>query len=282
MLIRSTRLWWTATCAVAGLLLMVPGRAVFAQGTVNKRPPGAPDLSKLPKTEKIPDTFEGLFAERDKRAVAAIGYFRCLQGTVTALRGGALGQVSRDWSITCLEQGREWRGVFGQLTERGIDVRLQFAFRGTGNVITTDPVDTARVNGTARALLRGLSAPLPGAGRYEYTPVPLPQAKFVEVWFLPVPSDPTRAVIGGDSLIQMTSDGMRELGHGEATPSIRAVAVPLSGALWTLESLEERIPTVSELVVAHMALDLVPEVRVRSHQYESVLTRGHMWTHRRR
>ncbi|MEQ1692963.1 MAG: hypothetical protein ABMA00_16865 [Gemmatimonas sp.] len=268
--------------AVTGILAWPFGGAVMAQGTSTGRPPGAPDPSKLPKTPKIPDTFEGLFEERDARAVGAVGFLRCLQGTVSALRAGALGNVSRDWSLTCIEQGREWRGVFGQLVGSGIDVRLQYAFRTSGAVLTTDRVDTSRVNGTARALLRGLAAPLPGAGKYEFTPVPLPQGKFVEVWFLPVPTSPTRAVVGGDSLIQMSEDGVRELGHGRATPPIRVVSVPLTGATWTLESPEERIPAVSELVVARMALDLVPEVRVRSRQYESVLTRGARgWVHRR-
>lgn len=242
-----------------------------------------PDLSKLPKSPKVPTTFDGLFAERDGRAVDAIGYLRCMQGTVNALRAGALGNVPREWSITCVEQGREWRGVFGTLTDQSIAVKLQVAFRGDRTQITRGAVDTARVSGTARALLRGLSAPLPGNGAYEFMPVPLAQPTFVEVWFLPVPSDPTKAIVGGDSLIQMSADGVRELGHGRTTPAIRKVAVPLEGASWTLPSLEERIPSVSELMVARMALDLVPEVRVRTNQYESVLTRGATsWTHRSR
>ena len=229
----------------------------------------------------MPETFEGLFAERDRRARAAVGFLRCLQGTVNALRGGALGNVPREWAITCIEQGREWRGVFGQLTESGIDVRLQYAFRGDRGMLTTDAIDTARVNGTARALLRGLSAPLPGAGRYEFTPVPVPLDKFVEVWFLPVPGDAAGVVVGGDSLIQMTADGVRELGHGTSTPPIRRLTRPQAVPYWTVPSLEERIPAVSELVAAYLALDLVPEVRIRTRQYESTLRRGAQgWTHR--
>ncbi len=267
-------------------LLLVVGTQVpqrlNAQGRGTAPPPGAPDLSRMPKSPKIPVGFDALFAERDKRARGAVGYFACMQATVTALRAGALGQVARDWSITCIEQAGEWRGVFGSLRDGTIDVQRQFAVRGsTTGVVTTDPVDTARVNGSARALLRGLSAPLPGAGRYEFTPVPLVQDKFVEVWFLPVPSSLFTAVVGGDSLIQMSADGVRELGHGRSTPIIRTLSVPLSERSWSLKSLEERIPTVSELVLAHMALARVPEIRVQTHQYESVLTtRG--WTHRRK
>lgn len=259
-----------------------PPVRVPVPATAGVSTPG-PDRSKLPKAPKVPATFDALFAERDGRAVDAIGYLRCMQGTVNALRGGALGNVPREWSITCIEQAGEWRGVFGTLNDKGITVQLQVAFRGERVQITRDRVDTARVSGTARALLRGLSAPAPGKGQYEIIPVALAQPTFVEVWFLPVPSDPTKAIVGGDSLIQMSSDGVRELGHGRTTPPIRKVAVPLDAKSWTLQSLEERIPAVSELMIARMALDLMPEVRVRTNQYESVLTRGaKAWTHRPR
>lgn len=258
-----------------------PVRVPIPPGSGGSRP--GPDLSKLPKSPKVPTTFDGLFAERDGRAIDAIGYLRCMQGTVNALRAGALGNVPREWSITCVEQGREWRGVFGTLTDESIAVKLQVAFRGERAVVTRDAVDTARVSGTARALLRGLSVPSPGKGAYEFMPIPLAQPTFVEVWFLPVPSDPTKAIVGGDSLIQMSADGVRELGHGRTTPVIRKVSVPLEGSSWTLQSVEERIPAVSELMVARMALDLLPEVRIRTNQYESILTRGATsWTHRPR
>ena len=283
MNLRSTGRCLARTLVAAGISMLCAGASLSAQGTPPARPPGGlPDLSKLPKTPKVPETFEGLFAERDARAVAAIGFLRCLQGTVRALQAGTLGLVPRDWSITCVQQGAEWRGVFGQLTDGGIEVRLQYAFREPGAVITKDRVDTARVNGTARALLRGLSAPLPGGGKYEFTPVALWHDKFIEVWFLPLPTNPTRAVVGGDSLIQMSADGVRELGHGRSTPLIRTVSVPLDGPGFLLESTEERIPSVSELVVARMALDLVPEVHIRTLKVESVITRRGRWTHRPR
>ncbi len=267
------------------LTVVATPAAVEAQGRGTGTPPGStglPDPSKMPSTLKVPETFEGLFAERDGRADEAIGYFRCMQSTVNALRSGALGMVPREWSITCVREGREWRGVFGTLRDGTIDVTLQYAVREKGSAITSAPVDTARVNGTARALLRGLAAPLPGAGRFEFTPVPLPQKTFVEVWFLPIPSNPARVVIGGDSLIQMTTDGVRELGHGRTTPAIRTVSVPRTGSSFSIQSSERQIPTVSELMVARMALDVVPEVRIQTYEYESVLTRTRRWTHRKR
>jgi hypothetical protein len=269
-------------CASALAITAIISAPVHAQGTSSTQPPPVrPGTPKMPKTLKVPETFEGLFAERDARARAAVGYLRCLQGTINALRGGALGNVPTSWSIACVEQGREWRGVFGELGETGIDVRLQLAFRGERPSLTRDPVDTARVNGTARALLRGLAAPMPGSGKYEFTPVPLPQGTFLEVWFLPVPTNPGRPIVGGDSLIQMTPDGVRELGHARSTPPIRLLTPPANAQSWTVPSLEERIPTVSELMAAYLALDAVSEVKIKTRQYESTISRSAKgWTHR--
>lgn len=283
MVTRSSRFWCAA--GVVGFLNLLP-TGTSAQATTGAKPPssptGAPDLSAMPTAPKIPTTFEGLFAERDRRAQQATGYLRCLQTTVTALRSGALGQVPRSWAITCIEQGAEWRGVFGELRDGTIDVRRQYAVRGGRGALTTSAVDTARVNGTARALLRGLSAPQPGKGQYEILPVPLPQDNFVEVWFVPAGPSEGRAVVGGDSLIQMSADGVRELGHGRTTPPIRTLTVPATGASYDLPSLEERIPTVSELMLAYATLERIPEVRVLTRQYESVLRRGRGWTHKKR
>jgi len=267
------------TLAARSLLLLTVCAAAIATRPVHAQPP-MPLPKDLPKSPKVPTTYEGLFAEREARAVAVVGYLQCMQRTITALRTGVLGNVPRAWSITCVQQGNEWRGVFGELTDdfTGFAVRLQFALRGPG-VLVKDPVDTAAVNGTARALLRGLAAPAPGRGTAEYIPVPLAQKGFTEVWFVPVPSNPTRMTVGGDSLIQMTADGKRELGHSLAIPPIRQLTVPTSGASYTLPSLEERLPLLSELVVARMALDVFPEVRIRTRQYDAVLTRANgTWT----
>ncbi len=246
-----------------------------------------PPKPKLPPSLKIPTTFDSLFAERDVRAEGALGYLGCMQRTISALRGGALGAVPKEWSIACMQQGAEWRGVFGELTDGapGFTVRLQYALRGTG-VVVRDPVDTARAGGIARALFRGLSAPLPGAGKYEFIPLALPQKTYIEVWFVPVPSNPSRVVVGGDSVIQMSLDGTRELGHTRAAPAIRELALPTNGAAYVLESSEERIPLLSELVASRLAFDFVPQVSVRTRQYESLLTRALLssrhWKHTHR
>lgn len=229
---------------------------------------------KAPVTPRIPTTFDELFAERDQRAMNALSYLRCVRVTLRAMQMGALGLVPREWVITCLEQKNEWRGVFVELaTEDGTPrVRKQFALRDNGKVVN-DPVDTALAAGVARALVRGTTAPPPGKGEYEFLPVPLPQSTFIEVWFLPVPKDPSRSVVGGDSLIQMNKEGTREMGHSRTTSPIRTLAVS-PGDSYSLKSLEERIPLISELMLAHMALSVAPEVRVVSNQYESIFTRG--------
>lgn len=260
-------------------ILLVPA-LLAGQG----RPSPSQALTRLPETPKVPATHAGLFAERDARAVGAIAYLQCFQQTVAALRAGALGQVPTGWSIACLPQGPEWRGVFGELTEEapGFAVRRQYALRGAGQLVT-DPVDTAKAGGVARALLRGLSAPLPGKGVAEFVPLVLHQGGYTEVWFLAPPFDPTRVVVGGDSLIQMNKEGTRELGHSKRTPPVRVLSVPLEGARWTLASAEITLPLLSELMVAHMAADVIPEVTVRTQRYESTWSRRTgRWVHRRR
>jgi hypothetical protein len=282
-------MWCHLPLLLAGLVLHVS--SISAQGT-GKRPPAprkpvaAPPIEppKVPDTPRVPDTFEELFAYRDTRAEDALDYLRCMQSTVNALGAGELGAVPRAWSITCIRQGKEWRGVFGELTDggAGMQVHLQYAMRGKGAVVR-DAVDTARVSGTARALLRGLSTPLARETANQFVPIALPQKGFVEVWIVPLPGNPTRVVVGGDSLIQMSEDGVRELGHSRATPPIRQFAIEPAGPQYTLESTEDRVPLLSELVIARMALGLVPEVHIRTKEYDSRLTRTSVrWTHTKR
>ncbi len=280
--------WLTVLCAsVLRPVAMGAQTGADSGGRIGGRgaspPPGV--KPKLPPTLKVPTTYADLFAERDSRAEAAIGYLGCLQETVIALRSGTLGAVPREWSIACVKQGAEWRGLFGELAADGpgFVVHLQYALRR--RAVVTDAVDTVRAGAVARALFRGLSAPLPGAGQYEVIPVVLPQPTFVEVWFLPVPSA-TRAIVGGDSLIQMSRDGTRELGHSKSAAALHAIAVPSAGSAFVVESAEERIPLLSELITARMALDHLPRITVRTRQYDAVVTNAAtglaVWKHARR
>jgi hypothetical protein len=260
-----------------------------AGGVKPKAPaPPSPPAQKLPEFTKVPTTFEGVFAERESRAVDVLGYLRCLEATVNALRAGALGGVERGWSLTCIKQKAEWRGIFGELIDSppGMRVKVQFALRNPGptpetrsGMVVRDPVDTVLASGTARALLRGLAATAPGNGLGQFVPVTLAQKNFTEVWFVPSANRPERAVVGGDSLIQMSSDGMRELGHASSTPKMRVVSIPVGGTTYTLESSEVRIPLLTELMLAHLAIDVLSEVRVRTREYDAILTRStRKWT----
>jgi hypothetical protein len=262
-----------------------------AQPTGGSRPtpaPPKPPAPTLPAFTRVPTTFEGLFAEREARALDVLGYLRCLEGTVNALRAGALGGVERGWSLTCIKQGDEWRGIFGELTETapGMRVKVQYALRKPGptagtrsGMVVRDPVDTALASGTARALLRGLAARAPGNGLGQFVPVTLAQQNFIEVWFVPSANSPSRAVVGGDSLIQMSRDGMRELGHASSSPPMRVLSIPPGAQTFTLDSREATTPLLTELMLAHLAIDVLPEVRVRTTAYDAILTqRTHKWT----
>ncbi len=268
--------------SIVGLLtglLMSPTTVAMAQGGTTTSTNSSAQSAK----PRIPETFDEIFAARDQRAVRAIGYLWCVQQTTAAAQTGALGERRDTWTLTCLEQDGEWRGVFGEVAMGIFSVRRQYALRGVGVVITRDRLDTTRLVRTALALAYGLTAPRPGAGRYPFTPVALPQPDFVELWYLPIPGDPSHVVVGGDSLIQMSADGGRELSHGPRTPPIRELSLKRSTEPFAIESTEERIPTVSELATAHRALDLVPKVVIYTRQYASTLKRpGREWKHQRR
>lgn len=237
-----------------------------------------PPLPQLPPALKVPDSYEGLFAERDTRARASLGFLQCMEETARAAKTGAAGTINPSWSIACVQEGSEWRGVFAELTEDepGARVHRQFAVRA-GRVVAAR-VDTANVSRIARAMRRALSVPLPGRGQTQFAPVALAQSSFTEIWFVPIP-DPARIMAGGDSIIQMTADGNRELGHARRTPPLRPVSMAAGGTV-IIESAEARIPLMSELMAAHLALSTAREVRIRTNGRESVLRRGaNRWLH---
>jgi hypothetical protein len=235
-------------------------------------PPPPPLLPSLP----VPSSYEGLFAERDARAREALAFLTCMEQTARATSSRR--PTGAGESLVCIRQENEWRGVVAALTEAAPGARVirQFAMRGTAVPVSV-PIDTATVSRVARALRRGVAAPLPSQGQVPFAPVALLQPTFTEVWFLPLPSM-TRLTVGGDSVIQMTTDGMRELGHASRTPPIRAVTAPTTGP-FVIQSTADRLPLVSELLAAHVALPTVGEVRIRGRDRESVLRRGGQWTH---
>ena len=57
------------------------------------------------------------------------------------------------------------------------------------------------------------------------------------------------------------------------------VSIPVGGSSYTLESSEATTPLLTELMLAHLAIDVVPEVRVRTRDYDAILTRStRAWT----
>ena len=255
-----------ALACTASVLIAASGEAQTSA------PPQPPRLPSLP----VPSSYEGLFAERDARAREALAFLTCMEQTARA--AASRRPTGAGESLACIREGNEWRGVVATLTEAAPGARVvrQFAMRGTAVPVSL-PIDTAAVSRIVRALRRGVAAPLPAQGPVPFAPVALAQPTFTEVWFLPLPSL-TRLTVGGDSVIQMTTDGMRELGHASRTPPIRTVAAPAAGPL-VIESSADRLPLVSELLAAHVALPTVGEVRIRGRDMESVLVRGGTWTH---
>lgn len=238
----------------------------------------------MPKTIPVPSTYEGLFAERDLRARGALQYMQCHQETMQAARSGALGEMSPSWSVACVPQGNEWRGALVEFLQApsgsaGVKVHRQWALRGAG-VAVRERIDTMAVSAVARAMARGLSAPRPGRGVADLMPVALLHESYSEVWFLPVLGASSRPIVGGDSLIQMKADGSAELGHASRTPPVRRLVSPVAGAPWVIESSEDRVPLISELIAARRGVGVAGEVRVRTKQFESTLRRGGQWTHR--
>jgi len=279
--------------AAALLFLTAPSAAAQLPTREGKpgeriRVPVDPEVAKgIPSTIKIPGSFEGIFNLRDDRAEAVLGYVKCVRSTLAAQRAGSLGPIPPEWTLTCVKQGAEWRGVFTEPFDGGrfVAVKMQFAMRagGSGGALVRTPVDTSTVVATARALARGFSVPRPGTIAEEFVPIPLHQGSFIEVWFLSLTTDPSRVTVGGDSLIQMERDGSRELGHTSKSPAKRLLALPTSGKEFVLESSEEQLPLLSELVTARMAAELVPTVRVLTKRFESTwISAQGSWIHRSR
>jgi hypothetical protein len=257
---------------LVGALLSVGSAALLAQ-----RPPAGEMENPFPK---MPVGFNGIFQHRDQRATDVLQYMQCMNTTVAAEQQGILGNVPDNAVLVCLREKNEWRGVFGVMRNdsTGFVVQAQFALRGNG-VRTTDRVDTLRAGAIARALLRGLNTPVRGAPRNAFTPVPLHYDAYMEIWFVPVQNSATQLFVGGDSLIQLTVDGRREHGHFAKSPPVRGLPIP-RGLTYLIQSNEDEIPLISELMVARMALTRVPEVRIRTKKYESVLSaKTPRWVH---
>ena len=280
-LIQNSRAAVTAV-AMLSIGLAAFGSNGFAQGRTSSPPAttqskGAPpNATQLPPIIKPPppQTIDERFADRNERALLAFQYSRCMMTTIVAGRTGKVGAIPPNDLAVCVQQKGEWRGVFGQFDESktGFAVHLQYSMTGNGTIVKS-PIDTANVAGAARALVRASSIPFPGNPSYEFLPVILSQKTFYEIWFLSAQTDPAHAVVGGDSLIQMNADGRKELGHSKATPPVRRIEI-VPSVSYVLSSSETDIPTISELMVANAATEIVTQVTVRTINWDWVRNRS--------
>lgn len=263
------------------LLVAAALTAVVLPGELTAQQPPRPDQMAA-NFPKMPEGFAAKFDLRDNRALDMMQYMHCMNNTVAAAQDGILGAIPDGALVVCVREKDEWRGVFGMLDKDRANFRIvaQLALRGLTGVRTTAAVDTMRASAAVRAMLRGHEAvTLRNKGRYEFTPVPLQLGTFVEVWFMPVQNNASKLLVGGDSLIQMTADGRREQGHFSKAAPVREVPMP-TGAAFVLQSTEDEIPLVSELMAARLALLRVPEVRIVTKRYTSVLSNAtRKWKH---
>ena len=274
-MLQSRRRTWTCSKAVVTLAIVaVASIGISSVAAAQDIPPQI--NNPFPK---MPEGVVPRFDLRDSRALDMLQYMHCMNETVGAAKQGRLGTVPSSALIVCVRQPEEWRGVAGQLSADRQDFRILSQLSLRNRARTTESVDTATAAALARALLRGAATAERGGTRYSFTAVPLKFETFIEVWFMPVQNSATQMLVGGDSLIQMTTDGKREQGHFEKSPKIRELSMP-SGQSYVIESVEDDIPLVSELLAARLALTRVHEVRIRTKKFESVISNTtRKWLH---
>jgi hypothetical protein len=266
-----------ARLVCASLFVSGLSTGASAQGRSGEPPVkgGPPAGLPIPQTlrPKPPQTLDERFADRNTRAILAFQYTRCMLTTIVAGRAGKVGTIPPNDLAICIQQNGQWRGVFGNFNESktGFEVHLQYSMAGNGTVVKSS-VDTNVVAGAARVLVRASSTPFPGNPAYEFLPIILAQKGFFELWFLSAQMDPTHGIIGGDSLIQMSADGRKELGHSKKAPVARKIEVA-AGDESTIPSTEEDIPTVSELIAGNAAAEIVDKVIIRTYHWDWVRTR---------
>ncbi|MEP6764043.1 MAG: hypothetical protein ABJB66_07015 [Gemmatimonadaceae bacterium] len=275
----STSKYRRTLLAIASASICLMAFSVVASAQSRGGPPPAKGLPPMPVVPpelraKPPQSLSERFADRNERALLAFQYSRCMLATIVAGRTGKIGAIPSGDLAICIRQKGEWRGVFGNFDESktGFAVHLQYSMLGNGTVVKS-LIDTALVAGAARALVRASSIPFPGSPAHEFLPVILQQKGFFELWFLSAQMDPTHGVIGGDSLIQLSVDGQKELGHSKSAPLARKIEVT-PGEEFVIQSSETDIPTISELIAGNAAAGIVNKLTVRTLHWDWVRTRS--------
>ncbi len=270
---------------LAGLALATAATTASAQVRPGGPPPGAvrvpaklPDsvAARLPKTPKMPSSDQEVFTQRDLRARNVLGYFDCLARTVKASRVGGLGAVPPTSLLVCVQENDEWRGVVAEPVDKfpGVAVRTQFAMRGAGAVVK-EPIDTFNVLAIARGVRRAVQAKATTVGAITVSPVVLPYDSYLEILYVPVPTENGTLYVGGDSIIQMAPDGSRELGHSRSAPPMTPLTVNAGKRdEAVIQSTQPQVPLVSELVAARALLPRFRVVTLQSADYTFTLTRA--------
>jgi hypothetical protein len=270
---------------VAGLALATAATTASAQVRPGGPPPGAvrvpakiPDslAARLPKTPKMPSSDQEVFTQRDLRARNVLGYFDCLARTVKASREGGLGVVPPTSLLVCVLEKGEWRGVVAEPVNKfpGVAVRTQLAMRGAGAVVK-EPIDTFNVLVIARGVRRAVQAKATTVGAITVSPVVLPYDSYLEILYVPVPTENGALFVGGDSIIQMAPDGSRELGHSRSAPPMTPLTVNAGKKdEAVIQSTQPQVPLVSELVAARALLPRFRVVTLQSADYTFTLTRA--------
>lgn len=270
---------------LAGLALATAATTASAQVRPGGPPPGAvrvpakiPDslAARLPKTPKMPSSDQEVFTQRDLRARNVLGYFDCLARTVKASREGGLGAVPPTSLLVCVQANDEWRGVVAEPVDKfpGVAVRTQLAMRGAGAVVK-EPIDTFNVLAIARGVRRAVQAKATTVGAITVSPVVLPYDSYLEILYVPVPTENGTLYVGGDSIIQMAPDGSRELGHSRSAPPMTPLTVNAGKRdEAVIQSTQPQVPLVSELVAARALLPRFRVVTLQSANYTFTLTRA--------
>ncbi len=241
-------------------------------------PAKVPDsvAARLPKTPKMPSSDQEVFTQRDLRARNVLGYFDCLARTVKASRVGGLGAVPPTSLLVCVQENDEWRGVVAEPVDKfpGVAVRTQLAMRGAGAVVK-EPIDTFNVLAIARGVRRAVQAKATTVGAITVSPVVLPYDSYLEILYVPVPTENGTLYVGGDSIIQMAPDGSRELGHSRSAPPMTPLTVNAGKRdEAVIQSTQPQVPLVSELVAARALLPRFRVVTLQSADYTFTLTRA--------
>lgn len=224
------------------------------------------------------------FDLQDRRAQNLLVALRCAQRVSELRAQGRFGPAdSLGRSGHCLRTGGEWVGVFLDTDSTGTRlVRASSVSLRDGARLPATP-DTAsllaRQRATRAALDRGYPAYV--EAERQFGPVTLhPEPDSLQVWLVPVEVLAGRA-LGGERGYLFRPDGTGAPEEVDAFASYRPFSVPDTGTV-TIESREEEIPLLSEMVMANLVNERGRPVMIATRMFVSTLVgaaSGAVWLH---